>query len=114
MEINLTSQEESLIYAAAKRTGLSPQDWIKQLALESLTDSVPHTDEEIDVKLRQWQKETGSPLMPESSARELFAQWDEEDARMTDEEREAEDRLWEDIEQGLVENRGLHLRLLDK
>jgi hypothetical protein len=33
---------------------------------------------------------------------------------MTEEEREAEDRLWEDIEQGLIDNRGLRLRRLDE
>jgi hypothetical protein len=29
---------------------------------------------------------------------------------MSDEEREAEDRLWEDLEKSLLENRRLHLR----
>lgn len=40
--------------------------------------------------------------MPDVSTQTLFEMWAEEDARMTNEERDAEDRLWEKIEEGLA------------
>lgn len=65
---------------------------------------------EIDAKLCQWQEQDSPALMPDISTQALFSQWAEEDTHMTDEEREAEDLLWVDIENGLSENSGM-LRL---
>ncbi len=52
--------------------------------------------------LRQWQQEYGLPPRPDgkthTSAEELFAQWDAEDARRTSEEAEANQRLWAEYE----------------
>jgi len=74
---------------------------------------VPTTDEDdIDTKLHKWQEQDGTRLMPDIPTQTLFAQWAEEDAQMTAEEREAEDRLWEDFEKGLAAyNRMLQLSL---
>jgi len=100
--------EEAQLTAAAKRAGLAPADLIKRLALEHLP-SLP-MNAEIDAKLRLWQEQDGSPLMPDISAQDLFALWADQDAKMTDEERTAEDRLWEDIENSLADNKRLSLR----
>ena len=40
--------------------------------------------------------------MPDRSTADLFAEWARGDAHMTDEERDAEDRLWEEIEKELI------------
>ena len=50
--------------------------------------------------LHQWQKDYGLPVPPGGfkTVGELFAEWNEEDAKMTDEEREEERRFWEDYE----------------
>jgi hypothetical protein len=56
-------------------------------------------------KLRQWQQETNTVTSPAIPAGELFAQWAEEDANMTDEEKEAEDRLWQDFHKGIDNER---------
>lgn len=102
--------EEARLVAAAQRTGLAPADLLKRLALEHLP-AVPANDEgEIDARLHQWQEQDQTALQSENSSGTLFSQWAEEDAQMTDAEREAEDRLWEDIEQGLTAN-GRTLRL---
>jgi outer membrane phospholipase A len=55
--------------------------------------------------LHQWQKETGGETATRTSAHELFSQWDAEAAQMTDEEREAEDSLWEDFQKGINDTR---------
>jgi len=62
--------------------------------------------------LAQWQTEDRTPLRSpiparpgETPTQALFRKWEEEDARMSDEEKDAEDRLWEDIEKGIQEGR---------
>jgi hypothetical protein len=62
--------------------------------------------------LAQWQAEDHTPLRSPTPARPgetptqaLFRKWAEEDALMSDEEKDAEDRLWEEIEKGIQENR---------
>ena len=110
VEIPFTPDEEARFSDAARRVGLAPEEWLKQIALERLIDAPAGADEEIDLKLRERQERDGTALTPDVPARILFARWADEDARMADEEREAEDRLWEDLEKGLAENRGV-LRL---
>jgi hypothetical protein len=62
----------------------------------------------VNALLAQWQAADSTPLRPpiptrpgETPTQALFRKWEEEDANMTDEEREAEDRLWEEIQQSL-------------
>ena len=64
------------------------------------------SEDALYAKLHLWQEQDNAPLMPDVPAQTLFAEWAEEDAKMTDEEREAERRLWESIVQGLAENGG--------
>lgn len=75
------------------------------LSEELFETKQPSPEEIVAEKLRQWQEQDGKVLMPDVPIRTLFAQWAEEDARMTDAEREAEDRLWQDIEKGLNQTR---------
>lgn len=84
----------------------------RRFRLIELPDETLPTEETLDAKLRLWQQQDGTPLLPDVPAQTLFAQWAEEDARMTDAEREAEDRLWQDMEQGLAENDSLRVRRL--
>jgi hypothetical protein len=102
------------------------QDWRNETVhrpLESLTqaqsrlsgNAVPEKEggdpgQHVRALLTQWQSEDRTPLrMPattpgETPTQALFRKWAAEDANMSDEEKEAEDRLWEDIEQGNREN----------
>ena len=102
--------EEAQLTAAAKQAGLAPADLIKRLALEHLP-TLP-TNAEIDARLHLWQEQDGTPLMPDISTQDLFAQWADQDAKMTDEEQTAEGRHWEEIENYLTGNRRLNLRQL--
>lgn len=73
---------------------------------EKETDAEAAQPEDIvAAKLRQWQAQDSKSLMPDIPTHTLFAQWAEEDAQMTDDEREAEDRLWEDVQKGINETR---------
>ena len=110
--IDLTPIEEAQLSAAAKETGLDPTEFVKKLVrdhlpvlpLDKTDNKVDYEVEELDARLRRWQEQDGASLMPDVSTQSLFAQWAAEDAQMSDEEREAEDRLWEDLEKGHAEN----------
>ena len=83
-----------------------PEEYSIGLVILPATAADPTQVEEIiAAKLRLWQEQDGTILMPEFSAHELFAKWAEEDELMTNEEREAEDRLWDDFQKGINENR---------
>ena len=103
LTINLTPDEEARLSAAAMQDGLAPETLVENLVREHLPTANPY--EELDRKLRERQAQDHVTLMPDRSAAELFAEWDREAARMTDEEREAEDRLWEDFQKGINETR---------
>jgi microcystin degradation protein MlrC len=103
LTIDLTSDEEARLAAAAQRTGLAPAEFARKLVTDHLPDADPM--EALNAKLREWQAQDGTPLMPDVPTRILFAQWAEEDAGMTDAEREAEDRFWEEFERGINETR---------
>ena len=111
--LDLTASEEAQISAAAKQRGMAPAELVKKLVKEHLP-ALPTVDEiDLDAKLQEWQRETQTELRPMISNQELLAKWAEEDARMSDEEREAEDRLWDELEPALTEHgRVLHLRRL--
>lgn len=113
MQVDLTPSQEARLSAAARQTGVAPAELVKRLIEEHLPYA-PATDESgIDAILRQRQEQDGTALQPDIPTQSLFAQWAEEDARMTDEEREAEARFWEEFEKGINETRAaLGMRLL--
>ncbi len=106
--ISFSQSEESYLAAVARQTGLAPAELIKRITLENLPPltpsplSVSEENDAIDAKLRLWQQKEGTPLMPDRSTADLYAEWEQEDARVTDEERDAEDRLWAEIEKELL------------
>jgi len=113
MQIDLTPALEARLSAAARQTGLAPAELVRRLVEEHLPSLVASDESALDALLRQRQEQDGTVLMPDIATQTLFAQWAEEDARMTDEEREAEDRFWQDFEKGINETRSaLGMRLL--
>jgi len=101
MRIDLTPTESARLSAAARRTGLTPAELVKRLAFENLPEVPAAPDDVVDARLQQWQEQDGRPLKPDVVAQSLFARWAEEDASMTDVEREDEDRLWESFQKSL-------------
>ena len=120
LEIPLSVSEVALLADAAKRNGLSPEEQARQILLIRLTPSANggaspiHGIEAIDnrsgslleaesalnAKLRKSQ--AGLDLGPHVPIQELFAQWEAEDALLTDEEREEQDRLDREIAEALL------------
>lgn len=99
--VPFTRTEEERLSAVAKQIGMAPAELIRRLALEHLPHVPADTDGRIDALLRRWQEEDGTDLMPDVPTPALFARWAAEDAGMTDEEREAEDRLWRKVQESL-------------
>lgn len=56
----------------------------------------------LDAQLRQLQQLDGTALAKDIPTSMLLAQWAEEYAHMSDDERETEDRVWEEIERALL------------
>lgn len=83
----------------------------RQAQLEQIP-SPANPKERVCALLAKWRTEDNTPTpspIPtrngETPTQALFRKWEEEDSAMTEEEREAEDRLWQDIEKSLHENR---------
>jgi hypothetical protein len=121
LTIELNPEEEARLASAAASAGLEPAVLARKLLAERLPIATPVSPQEkVRALLRQWQAQDNTPVIAgpeplpgETTTEALFRKWDEEDARMTEEEREAEDRLWSEVEQGLAENHGLRLRRAD-
>ena len=109
--IALSPFEESQLCLKARQLGLPPTELIKRWITENPPAMTP--EEKVAAKLREWQEPDKAFLAPEIPAQVLFAQWAEEDALMTDEEKEEADRLWERFEKRINETRStLGMRLL--
>jgi len=111
--IPFTPTEEARLADVAKQRGLSSTEFIKTLVQRYLPLTTETSEHNLEVKLREWQQQDGTVLMPPVATQTLFAWWAEEDAQMTDTEREAEEKLWADVEKGIAENgRVVELRRL--
>ena len=96
--IDLTPSEEERLSAIAKETGLDLAALVKKLVEERLPVVTAAEDDDLDARLRKWQQQQGTKLGPDISTGTLFAMWAKEDEQMTHEEREMEDRLWNELE----------------
>ena len=94
--INLTPSEEAQLTAAATQNGLTPDVFAAQLVRAHLVTG--SSSDELTRKLQARQAQDRVHLMPSRSAAEIFAQWETEATQLTDAERAAEDRLWEDVQ----------------
>ena len=103
--VNLTPIEEARLSTEAIQSGLEPEELVQKLLREHLVSSPTTSIEAARLKLRQWQKETDTDTFPVVSAHELFARWAEEDVDMTEEEIAADNRLWEEFQRGIDDER---------
>jgi len=85
MTVNVSPQVEARIVQAAKRNGVDAAAVVEDLVSRYLPEPTNESD--------------ANPTLA------LFAKWREEDAKMTDAEREAEDKLWDDFLHNLNETR---------
>ena len=122
MSLDLSAEIENVVRERAAAEGVSVNDLLARTFIHNKAQTSLPTDpkEHVQTLLAQWQAEDNTflrhPLLTrpgETPTQTFFRKWREEDFKMTDEEREAEDRLWEDLELGLKENsRDLRLRRL--
>ena len=75
LTIDLTATEEAQISTAAKQSHMAPADLVKKLVKEHLP-----------------------AVTPDLSTEDLFALWAEDDAQLTDEEREQNECVYAEIE----------------
>lgn len=123
MSLELSPEIENAVRERAQAEGVSVNDLLARTFTpvpQSTPPNLPPVRDpkaHVDALLAKWQAEDKTPLrsapptLPgETETQALFRKWAEEDAHMTDAERDAEARLWQDIEQGLRENGRLQLR----
>ena len=103
--IHLSPTEEARLSDAAIQGGLAPEELAEKLLREHLASEPVPTADMVRAKLHQWQTETATETFPATSSHELFARWAEEDAKKTDEEIAAGDRLWQDYQHGIDDER---------
>jgi hypothetical protein len=107
---HLKHWRDSLVHQANGRTNRKVDD-----AKEAIDPR-----DRVNALLAQWQAADNTPLRPpiptrpgETPTQALFRKWEEEDARMTDEERDAEEKFWEEYEQSInAERTKLSMRTL--
>ena len=91
--IDLTPAEEARISAAAKQIGIAPSEWVKKLVEANLPET---SEERLDSELRHPQEQNGT--VSDASTQAMFAQWAQEDAQLTEEERAENERIYAEIE----------------
>lgn len=105
MSLDLNPQTETILRVEAAREGVSIDDLIRRTFGKAEPQSPVTEDpdkQRVFALLRERQREYGLPVPPGGykPLGELFAEWNAEDAKMTNEEREEERRFWEDYERG--------------
>lgn len=103
--LTLTTAEEARLRQEAEQNGMAPAELATQRLRQHWTGETSQKDE-IAAKLHRWREETKTEIQPHISSNDLHAMWAQEEAQMTQEERDAEDRLWEDIQKSIDESRG--------
>ena len=113
MSLDVSPEIENMVRQRAAAEGVSINDLLARTFAPEKEPPVSEPIERVQQLLARWQAEDHTPIVPpmptqsrETPTQALFRKWEEEDAHMTEEEKEAEDRLWEDIEKGIDENRG--------
>jgi hypothetical protein len=100
MSLEVDDEIERTVRQRAADEGLSVNDLLAR-AFQAASEAGP--SERVRGLLAQWQSSDVAGSLPTArpGAARIFDLWRELDAAMTDDERAAEDRLWEDVQRGL-------------
>ena len=98
LEIPFTPAEEARLSEAARQSGIAPAEFVRRLALRYLVPESTHAEDDMDSKLSAWKEKESTGVSSEEAARQLFARWAEEDARMTPDEEAQNERIYAEIE----------------
>ncbi len=96
MSLQIAPEIETAVRQYAEREGVSLNELLRRAF--PLVPKAPS----VQTLLQHWQQEYGLPPRPDgkvsTSAKELFAQWEAEDAELTQEEAAADQEIWEDYQ----------------
>lgn len=120
MSLELSLEIENVVRERAAAEGVSVNELLARAFAPNKAQTAGDPKARVQALLTRWQAEDNTLLMPppsphpgETPTQTLFRQWAEEDADRTDAQKKAEQRLWEEIEQGLQQNSGtLQLRMM--
>ena len=115
MSLTLSPDVEAAVERRAREEGVSPNDLLARTFGSNGASKVASNDPveralEFVRRLRASDPSIPDPepieMLPgETPTLALFRKWSEEDALLTDEEVAAQNRLWEEIQQGMNESR---------
>lgn len=123
MSLELPTEVENRVRQNAAQEGISAGEYISRL-MQSRPDNFAVSSNDpvarVNALIVKWQKADNTPVAPPAPndgtmtpSEALFKQWERENAEMTDEEREAEDHVWEGFIDSLNEVRAAQgMRLL--
>jgi hypothetical protein len=114
MSLELTPEAETILRQQAEREGVSIDELVMRTFTkrQSAQSAVSEAEQErVLALLRQWQHDTPPVASPAPNdgtltpSEALFRQWEQEDAALTDEQRAEQEKLWQDYQQGINEER---------
>jgi hypothetical protein len=105
MSLDLNPEVESQVLERARAAGTTASEYIARL-LRSDAPAPSPSDPIARVRELRQQDDTPTALPPPNDgtmtpSEALFRQWEREDAALTDEERQAEEALWQQFQQGI-------------
>jgi hypothetical protein len=106
MSLDVSPQSEAILREEAEQEGVSIDELIRRtFGKAKFTRQIATANpekERVFALMHKWQREYGMPVRsngkPHRALAELSAQWEAEDANLTDSEREAERQYWEERE----------------
>jgi hypothetical protein len=114
MSLDLSPEIENVVRERAAAAGVSVNDLLARTFVQEKVQTRPLIDpkEHVRALLAQWQTQDNTPILPpipihygETPTQALFRKWEDEDADMSKEEQEREERLWEEVQQSINSER---------
>jgi hypothetical protein len=112
MSLELSPEVENAVRERAEAEGLSVNDLLAHTFAPVMLPLPTNPKERVRVLLAKWRAEDNTPTpspIPtrngETPTQALFRKWEEEDALMTEEEREQETQFWEEFQESINNER---------
>jgi hypothetical protein len=112
VSLELNPEVERQVLERARAAGTTASDYIAQLLQAYTTIASPNPIARVHGLLNQWQFQDRSPTSAPApndgtftASEALFRQWEREDANLTDEERQAEEKRWQQFQRDINSDR---------
>jgi len=106
MSLDLSPEIEKRVRERAEAEGVSVNYLMARIFAPEMTQKSPPTDPKAHVRalLAQWQAQDNTPILPpipirngKTPTQALFRKWEEEEAQLTEEEQEQQEKFWEEF-----------------